>query len=430
MESKEGDSDSEIRIQKKSLIEMQEDLITDHYDISEQELGVGSYGFVKTGINKTTKEPRAIKYILKQRIRKMERFKSEYETMRHLDHPNICKLFEWYEDSVYIYLVMELCEGGELLDLILKERNLSEKKAARYMKQILISINHCHDQGIAHRDLKPENLLLQSKDSQSTLKLIDFGFAKIFKECAPPASLHKMHSRIGTPFYISPEVIQGNYDQSCDLWSAGVLLFVILSGTVPFFGKTDGQIIEKVQIGEFEFLDPIWEEISDEAKDLICKLLTKPAERLTAQQALEHPWIKNLAENSDVSFSSNHITMLKSYKESQKLKKTVLQYIATQMASKDLEELNEIFRSLDKTNNGKLSFEEFKNGLSMIKDKEEIKEIFKQVDINKSGFIDYSEFIAATMTREQFAKRDLLLEAFNHFDKVIQYIRLRVLIYL
>jgi calcium-dependent protein kinase len=189
-------------------------------------------------------------------------------------------------------LVTEICAGGELFDRIVAEEFFTEPMAARTFRQILMALNYCHSENIVHRDLKPENFLFQSKDANSDLQIIDFGLSKIMAT----GKLQRMKTRAGTPYYISPEVLMGNYDVSCDMWSAGCMLYILLCGYPPFYGDDNKEILEMVQKGIFDFDGEEWDEVSSEAKDLIKKLICKPERRLTAQEALNHKWVKNLTK--------------------------------------------------------------------------------------------------------------------------------------
>ena len=204
------------------------------------------------------------------------------------------KLYEYFEDEKNVYLITEICRGGELFDKIIDEEFFSEKEAAIIFKQILQSLNYCHGQNIAHRDLKPENFLFEEKKGiDSDLKIIDFGLSKLVKSAAifgesalgqgkNSKKMENMNTRAGTPNYISPEVLAGNYGIECDLWSAGCILYILLCGYPPFYGDDDQEILQMVQKGKFEFDGEEWDDTSKEAKDLIKKLICKPELRLTA----------------------------------------------------------------------------------------------------------------------------------------------------
>lgn len=188
-----------------------------------------------------------------------------------------------------------LCTGGELFDRIIKNEYFNEEMAAKIFKQINQALNYCHQVNIVHRDLKPENFLFESPDENSDLKIIDFGLSKILDG----GRLQRMKTRAGTPYYISPEVLAGNYDMSCDMWSAGCMLYILLCGYPPFYGDNNQEILQMVSRGVFDYDGEEWDDISNEAKDLINKLITRPERRMTAAEALQHPWMRhNIHETS------------------------------------------------------------------------------------------------------------------------------------
>lgn len=191
--------------------------------------------------------------------------RNEINILKKVDHPNMFKLYEIFEDSDRYYLVTELCKGGELFDEICDQGKFSEKDAAAIIKQILQAIAYCHEQNVVHRDVKPENLMID-KEQNNILKLIDFGTAIEF-DVDPPVLLKDIH---GTSYYVAPEVLnyQG-YNERCDVWSIGVILYILLTGIPPFDGDDDAQICEQVKIGKPSYSQPIWENISSDAKDLL-----------------------------------------------------------------------------------------------------------------------------------------------------------------
>jgi calcium-dependent protein kinase len=197
------------------------------------------------------------------------------------------KLYEFYTDVKYYYLVTELVEGGELFDEIQRRKNFNEETAAEIISQLLSAIIYCHERGIVHRDLKPENILMgPTKEGRYRIKIIDFGTAQSFKKDT------KLKSVLGTPYYIAPEVLLRNYDEKCDVWSCGVILYILLSGTVPFYGETDAEILAAVKRATFTFYSPTWNDISTEAKELVTKMLAfPPSRRISAHNAYMHKWI-------------------------------------------------------------------------------------------------------------------------------------------
>jgi calcium-dependent protein kinase len=221
---------SEFAIKKENFVFNKESNLEDDYKL-DGELGQGTYGVVYKGIHKLTGEIRAIKQIPRSKITKYERFVNEVTALKTLDHPNIIKLFEIYEDETQVYLVQEMCTGGELFDRIVEKEYLSEKQASILFQQILQSILHCNKNRISHRDLKPENFMFKSRDEDSNLKLIDFGLSmsyfKIDKD-QQKSSIVRMKTRAGTAFFMAPEVISHDFTESCDMWSAGAMLYIML----------------------------------------------------------------------------------------------------------------------------------------------------------------------------------------------------------
>uniref|UniRef100_A0A6P6YBY0 Calcium-dependent protein kinase 3-like n=1 Tax=Dermatophagoides pteronyssinus TaxID=6956 RepID=A0A6P6YBY0_DERPT len=228
----------------------------------------------------------------------IEKFRLEIELMRRCDHANIAKIYEFYEDEKYLYLLEEACYGGELFDYITSpnytgdiDKKENPKKAAQHlevisrilMKQLLNSVSYLHLRGIVHRDIKPENIILKYKNDISNVKLVDFGLSSKLTD-------EKLKETVGTPYYIAPEVLDKSYDYRCDIWSLGVLLYILISGSPPFYGNTDSEIIEAVRNKKYSFSSSFWKYVSNECKDLISKMLVyPPADRYTASQCIQHP---------------------------------------------------------------------------------------------------------------------------------------------
>ncbi|KAL4472084.1 hypothetical protein ABPG72_001082 [Tetrahymena utriculariae] len=401
-----------VYLKKQWFIKSNKGKIEDSYDIDPKKvLGSGTYGMVFKAKKKGTKITRAIKQIPKKKVKNQERFQREIEIMSSLDHPNIIKLYETFEDDKNIYLVMEVCEGGELFDRIIERGFFSEVDARTIFTQIMQAINYCHSKSISHRDLKPENFLFLTKHDDSPIKVIDFGLSKNFDHN------QAMTTKAGTPYYISPEVLQGKYDESCDIWSGGVILYILLSGNPPFYGDTDPEILEAVKKGQFSFDIPEFSSVSQEAQDLIRKMITTPDKRLKSFEVLNHPWmkqdIKQKGKNLPLNFNA-----LKNFTQHHKLKKVALTFIASQLSESEISDLGRLFRQLDKNGDGVLTIDEIKEGLSGTTEKsyEEIKKVIESIDTDGSGKIDYTEFLAATMEKSLYMKEDKLIQAFKMLD--------------
>jgi len=392
--------------------------ILDFYDLDKKKLGEGSYGSVCKAKSKDTSAIRAIKTIAKKNMKSVDRFQQEIAIMKMMDHPNIIKLYESFEDKHNIYLVMELCQGGELFDKIIESGHFSEVQAAILMQQIVRAIYYMHELRICHRDLKPENFLFVSKDpiEKSTLKIIDFGLSCKFE----PGQT--MTTKAGTPYYVAPQVLMGKYDQLSDLWSCGVIMYVMLCGYPPFYGETDAEVLQKVKLGNFTFNSQDWMNVSEDAKALIRKLLAmNPKDRFNAEQTINHEWIKNKAPKASSSaLQANLVDRLRGFRSQNKLKKAALHVIAGQLNEDQIKALRETFMALDSNGDGLLTSTEMKAGLEKagLKDiPQDLQAILQDVDSDGSGVIDYTEFLAATLDRRAYLKEDVCWNAFRIFDK-------------
>jgi calcium-dependent protein kinase len=313
---------------------------------------------------------------------------------------------------------MELCTGGELFDRIVAAGKFSEPDAANLMEQMLKGMFYMHSRQITHRDLKPENFIFDSKDkklTQSELKIIDFGLSCRFE----PGQV--LTTKAGTPYYVAPEVLLGKYDHTADLWSLGVILFVMLGGYPPFDGDTDGEIMSAVKQGTITFDPRYWMEVSDDAKALIKNLVKKaPTARFSAQQALTDVWVKNKAPKAkNVDLGEGLVQKLSGYRHN-KLKKAAIQLIATRLDDGVIKSMKERFRKLDNNGDGLLTKEELMAGFSAAGIKQipqAMEEIMQSIDSDGSGVIDYTEFLAASLDREQYSKEASVREAFSFFDR-------------
>jgi len=395
--------------------------VTEMYELDEDKMGEGSFGIVSKAVHKSTGAERAIKSILKQKVERVE-LEAEVGIMKHLDHPNIIRLYEVFEDFRDMHLVMELCTGGELFCRIVEEECFSERQAAAIMQQIASGIWYLHTKSVCHRDIKPENFLIQVPSKRWTpiencvIKIIDFGAATFFQ------AGQVLDMRIGTPFYVAPQVLDGCYDQACDLWSCGVIMYILLCGYPPFGGSSQQEIVMRVKTGVYAFPDKDWEGISSDAKDLIGKLLTMdPQARYTAEQARGHTWIKNLAPKAkDVPLQGSQLTNMRAFRGQSKLKKAALQVIAQRLREDEIKQLKDMFKSLDQNGDGTVTFQELKEGIDKLQvagKGENLVEIMTDMDVDGSGSIDYTEFLAATLDQKQYQEEQVCWSAFKVFDR-------------
>jgi len=243
---------------------------------------------VRLCTNTTTGQVAAVKIIKKPKGSKLAIIKSEVDILKSVEHPYIVRCFDAIDSPDKMYLVMEIMKGGELFDRIVDKGHFTEADAAGVTAKLFSAIKYLHDKNIAHRDLKPENLLMADDTPESEVKITDFGLSKAFDEHS-----QVMQTPCGTPGYIAPEVlVMKGYDKQCDVWSLGVIVYILLCGFPPFYADNDAQLFEKIKRGEYEFLRPYWDPISDSAKDFIRQMLrVDPKQRITCDQALAHPWL-------------------------------------------------------------------------------------------------------------------------------------------
>lgn len=276
-----------------------------------KELGRGTYSIVRAGTRLSDKQQVAVKIVSKERIRPNDELalKHEVKVMRECNHPNILKLLDFHDEPNAYYLVLEYLGGGELFERLIQMEYYDEKEARDVAILLLKTIKYMHDKNIVHRDIKPENLILKSKNDNVTVKLADFGFAVKLGGLVP-------NKNAGSPAYVSPEVIEKKpVSKSMDMWSAGVVLFMLLAGYPPFYEETSAQLFEKIKIGEYEMNPECWDEISLEARDLVQKLLiVNPQDRMTVDEALNHPWLSAPSDQLVCHSLKTNIMHLKQYK--------------------------------------------------------------------------------------------------------------------
>ncbi|CAN6443916.1 unnamed protein product [Victoria cruziana] len=383
------------------------------------ELGRGQFGVTYQVRDRRTGERLACKCIDTRKLRTcddMEDVRREVQIMHHLTgHRNIVELRGAYEDRHRVSLVMELCAGGELFDRIVAKGHYSERAAAALFREIVAVIRDCHSMGVMHRDLKPENFLFLSKNENSPLKATDFGLSAFFKQGDVFRDL------VGSAYYVAPEVIRRHYSAEADIWSAGVILYILLSGVPPFWAETEKGIFDVIERGHVDFSDDPWPSISRDAKDLIKKMLQlNPKERLTATEVLSHPWIKEDGVAPDQPIDIAVLSRMRQFHEMNKLKKVALKVIAERLSEEEITGLKEMFKNMDTDNSGTVTFEELKAGLPKLGTKiseSEVRRLMEAADVDGNGTIDYIEFITATMHMNRVDKEDRLFKAFQYFDK-------------
>ncbi|KAK4481382.1 hypothetical protein RD792_012270 [Penstemon davidsonii] len=392
--------------------------ITTLYDL-HKELGRGQFGITYLCTEKATGLQYACKSISRRKLitdKDIQDVKREVLILQHLTgQPNIVEFIGAYEDRNNLYLVMELCSGGELFDRITATGSYSEKEAARIGRQIVNVVHVCHFMGVMHRDLKPENFLMVNNDEDSLLKATDFGLSVFIEQ----GKIYK--DLVGSAYYVAPEVLRRNYGKEIDVWSAGVILYILLSGFPPFWAETEKGIFEAILDGYLDLQSDPWPSISNGAKDLIKKMLTiDPKRRITAAEALEHSWLKIDGEASDKPIDSAVLIRMKQFRAMNKFKKLALMVIAENLSEEDIKGLKQMFKNMDTDGSNTITYEELRTGLSKLGSKlseSEIRQLMEAADVDKNGSIDYIEFITATMHRHRLDKEENLYKAFLYFDK-------------
>ena len=408
-----------IKYSKKTFVGKSEGLFLDNYEVIKQ-LGKGGYRKVYEVKNKKSGEIRACKHLSKLSIKNLEKFQREINILINSDHPNIIRIFEIFESQRSLYIVMEECKGGEIFDRIIEhiqsKQMYSEKDAAEMFRQVMSSIEYCHKNGICHRDLKPENLLYlnEGPEKNNPIRVIDFGLSQYI---SPDK---KLSTKVGTAYYVAPVILKGEYTEKCDVWSAGVILYIFLSGDPPFNGASDSVIYGKIAQMKFTFPEKKWSKISNDAKDLIKHMIAPEKERYTARQVLDHPWFKN-ASNEPLSTLNFNAAFFIDYLKGSQLKKMSLLFIASRLNDNEIENLKKVFMAFDKGKDGQITYEELKQGLIQLQsnnmNENDIKKLFDKIDVDKNGKIDYTEFLAATIQKANYLKKEKLFEAFCAFDK-------------
>ncbi|KAK6130004.1 hypothetical protein DH2020_036253 [Rehmannia glutinosa] len=322
---------------------------------------------------------------------------------------------EVFEDRHNVHLVMELCAGGELFDRIIARGHYSGARGGGLCRQIVTVVHACHSMGVMHRDLKPENFLFLSADEDSPLKATDFGLSVFFK----PGEVFR--DLVGSAYYVAPEVLRRNYGAEADIWSAGVILYILLSGVPPFWGENEEGIFDAVLRGHLDFVSDPWPSISSSAKDLVKKMLqSDPKDRLSAIEVLNHPWMREDGDASDKPLDIAVLTRMKQFRAMNKLKKVALKVIAENLSEEEIIGLKEMFKSMDTDNSGTITYEELKAGLPKLGTKlseSEVRQLMEAADVDGNGTIDYIEFITATMHMNRVEREDHLYKAFEYFDK-------------
>ncbi len=408
------------------------------FDIYDEldDLGEGAYGVVKkVSLKENPETIRAMKIISKDMIAEgqSQSLVDEIQILKKLEHPNIVKIYEYFDVKDYIYIVSELCDQGDLLGKLTKLGSMSELVVKSLMCQILNAVSYLHDNKVFHGDIKLENIMLYKTSKQNGIrftndttdyevKLTDFGYSKFLKK----KKHNKLSGIVGTSIYCSPEVIDNLYDERSDEWSCGVLMYILLCGEPPFQGETEEEIFANVKKGYIDFSKKEFKIVSQNCIDLIKKLLTKNKEnRIEASEALKHPFFTENFNPMSTMTQNKNLNILKRLislkKLPSKLHEVVLAYCCFNYITKEEEkELRELFRLLDHDNKNKLTMQDFERGFKeadLMVSSNEIKNIMNILDIIGNNLIEYQDFLRGTCDKKLLFNDENLKAVFGFIDK-------------
>mmetsp|Transcript_49103 Transcript_49103/g.104421 ORF Transcript_49103/g.104421 Transcript_49103/m.104421 type:complete len:541 (+) Transcript_49103:285-1907(+) len=388
------------------------------YDSSQRGVSVGCCGFFgrfgkarpPPAIEKSTPgkfpassshtEQYALKSIQLRLVEKkyLEELKNEIDVLRTLDHPNIVKAYEVYENRKNIYVLMEYCSGGDLY----ARAPYAENQVANVITQICSAISHMHKNGVVHRDLKVENIMFESREPTARIKVLDFGLSKKFM----PGSSGVMTDWVGTVYTMSPQVLSGIYTSKADYWAIGVIAFLLLCDEKPFKGRKRSQVVKNIKNCNYDFRAPRWLKVSKEAMEFVSSLLVyDPDTRLSATDAISHPWLKKSqypATEADAkaheALMGNVADNILSYAKMSEFRRIAAVVVAHKSSTAEIKDMRKAFYKYDIKKDGVISMEEFKLALSEFNyTDEELNDMFSRMDVNNNGVILYTEFLAATL---------------------------------
>lgn len=395
--------------------------VRDVYKVSREQLGLGMTGVVikvqhrQTGVQYAMKSFR----VGKGKDQGKDQLRNEIAIMSQLDHPNIVRLVEAFYTDTHVHLIMELCSGGELYQHLIDHNRYNEREAKRFVRKILLATAYLHMNGVVHGDLKLENILFDGSadgtEAEAELKVCDFGLSQHLE---PGRHLHAL---AGTPYYMAPEVLDGDYEEKCDVWSIGVIAYMLLSGTPPFPGNSQDEIFDRVRTGEVDMTGRRWELISPAAKEFITAMLqVNPTNRPSCAQCLEHPWMTTDSEEYDATHEpvlDNVVNNLMQFIQFSALKRLALEVVSFTLAPDQVRAMRTEFLKFDVNSTGVITVNEFRQALSGMQGLSagDIDDVFNKIDIDHSGQISWHEFLAAAIDTSSISECHLK-EAFAHLD--------------
>mmetsp|Transcript_8033 Transcript_8033/g.17411 ORF Transcript_8033/g.17411 Transcript_8033/m.17411 type:complete len:565 (+) Transcript_8033:125-1819(+) len=394
--------------------------ISKRYIIPSREIAAGGYGKVFLAEDRRVPERKvAIKKVVVFDQQKKADFKREVDITKELDHPNICKLLETYEQGRFMFFVMEYCAGGEVFERIMDQGRISEQTSADIVRQVVAALVYAHSRGIAHRDMKPENICFCSENPDDNhVKVIDWGLGFFF-------GMARMSSAVGSLTYAAPEVLEARessgYTSACDVWSVGVVTYVMLCGKPPFWGNYQEQL-SRMKQESYPMSDASWQAVSRQGKDFIRSVLrAKPSQRPPITEVLNNPWLRMKASVTSPLVSEQILRNMKQFSAASHFYSICVSSVARQLDHSNLRDVHKVFSDLDANGDGVLDVHEVRTGFKKIfGEKSEqlqgIEEMFASLDLDGSGTIDYTEFCAAGIGEHLSQQENVLWAAFKSFD--------------
>ena len=404
------------KINQSSFKGLSNTIFSKEYRLLDQ-IAKGDFSTVYLGIHKITKIKRFIKIINKNLFTKSENISNlaEIKILKEMDHPHIINLIEYFVNKTELILILEYLDGGDLYDKIEKVKKFSELDAIKIIKKILSSLSYLHKKNIIHRDLKPENIVFDGKDN---LKLVDFGTSKLLTKN------EILKSKKGTLYYMAPEVIKENYSIKCDIWSCGVILYILLVGYPPFNHPDENEIVNMILYDKIDFYEEDWEFISCKIKNLVLLMLEKdPKKRPCIEEVLKNEvfFDNDYLLDDDLKKNKNYFIKLMEFKSESKLKEAIFLYFVNHFdLKKEKRKLRKIFKSYDLTNDGQITKKELIEIFSKIDNNLEIEKyvdkILEKLDYNQTSAINFSEFCVANLDYKNYLTEKKLKQIFLLLD--------------
>lgn len=394
--------------------------IGDNFSMHE-ELGRGAFGSVCRATDNRNERVMAVKTIPKGSVKDPNKLKQEFNVIRQMDHPHICKALECYEDTKYIYFVMELLMGGTLMEQLTSREKFGEGPASHIMRQVMSALAYLHEANFIFRDLKTENVVFSNPEGKEPadrrdVKLIDFGL------CCQIVKGAKICHAAGTPYSVAPELVTTpiQYDQKCDAWSAGVVLFMTLCGKYPFTAKSKDELMTKIRKEPCKFNAPAWKRVSGQAQALVSELLRKQADkRVSVGEALQHKWFSVDSTPLDYDAMSDVVDGFRHFQQLNMFQKAAVTAVAWKALDSETAQLRDTFCALDRDGNGHITVSEVSKAIkgAGVPIPDNLKAILCEADTDGGGAIEYTEFLAACLDKRSCLREDVVMEAFRVFDQ-------------